>query len=230
MKSGFWLIGKYKGVPIFVHWTLLLWFPWYFFKGYELLEATISFLAFVFLMLAHEVGHTVAAKLRRVKVEKISLLLLHGECVHHYPDYEEDDVFIAWGGVIAQFFILLFALTVGYIAVAYKLQSYNFDSVLRVGYMAIAYSLPIFDYWLTPILYIFINFNLAIIALNLIPIQPLDGYKAWRIIPLFFEGLQSKYNFSFRKFYDALNFKKRRAMKKNSERVVHEIIERMKKK
>jgi stage IV sporulation protein FB len=209
MNSGFWSIGKWRGVPVFFHWTILLWIPWYLWQNMNFISTALTFLAFVLLMCVHELGHAIVAKKRHVKVEEIRLFVLHGQCEHEHPYYEEDDVFIAWGGVLAQFVILALALVTNYLLALLSPQAY---------------------YILAPLFYVFVNTNIAIATINLIPIQPLDGYRAWRAIPLLGEWLRPKYTLLFQKLQNMLNFKKRGKMKKDSERIVAELLERMKEK
>lgn len=209
MDSGFWAIGKWRGVPVFFHWSILLWIPWSVWQNMNFFWAAVTFPAFVLLMCAHELGHALAAKFRRVNVESIKLFVLHGQCEHEPPYHEEDDVFIAWGGVLAQLVILALAVAGKYLLL----------SLLPPAY-----------YLLFPLFYVFINANLTLAILNLIPIQPLDGYTAWCVFPLLGERLRPKYKTTFQNLHNALNFKKRRQMKKDSERIVAEFLERMKKK
>lgn len=209
MDSGFWSIGKWRDVPVFFHWTILLWIPWSLWQNMDFFWAALTFPAFVLLMCAHEFGHAIVAKLRHVEVEAIKLFVLHGQCEHEHPYYEEDDVFIAWGGVLAQLVLLVLALT--------------------AKHLSILLFPPVY-YILAPLFYVFINANITIAVINLIPVEPLDGYRAWRAIPLLWEWLQPKYGALFQKFHNVLNFKKRRKMKKDSERIVAELLERMKEK
>jgi Zn-dependent protease len=214
MHAGYWPIGKWKNIPVFFHWTLFLWLPWYFLINKNLIGAVFTFLAFVALLVAHEIGHAYIAKLRRVRVDAIKLYLLHGQCEHEQPYYEIDDVFIAWGGVLAQLVILILTLAVKYSLLLMPLTYFSF----RVFY------------FLAPVFFVFINANIVIAAINLIPIAPLDGHKAWRAIPLLLDRLSPSYKTNFYKLRKMLNLKKRRAAKVESARVVSNLLDRLRNK
>lgn len=209
MHSGYWLIGKWKRVPIFFHWTIFLWLPWHFWQERNVTWAVLSFLSFVVLLFAHEIGHAVVAKARRTKVFAIRLYVLHGQCEHEHPYYEEDDVFIAWGGVLAQFIVLIFAVAAKYMSQQLWPQSY---------------------YFLMPVFFVLINVNIVIAAINLIPVQPLDGYTAWRALPLLRKRIFPKIKVLLETLWNALNFKRRRALAKESARITTEFLSRFKEK
>src|SRR5512138_70718 len=94
-----WRIGKWRGIPISLHWTVLFGLPWFYYQGKNVPATAISFTAFLFLLLAHELGHAAVALWRNVEVCEIQLFFIHGLCWHDEPYHEQDDVLIAWGGV-----------------------------------------------------------------------------------------------------------------------------------
>lgn len=209
IRRGYRLIGKWKQIPLFFHWTILLWVPWYLFQGKGFAWVVVSFPAFVGLLAAHEIGHAIVAHRRGVKVESIRLYVLHGICEHEDPYYERDHVLIAWGGVLAQGIVLVVVLTLDHLS-----------SLL----------LPGLRESLDPVFFVLIDVNFAIAVINLIPIQPLDGHVAWRAIPL----LQARYlpqvRFRLRSLRGMLDLRKRRALAKDAGRLADELIERMKNK
>lgn len=207
--KGYWLIGKWKQIPLFLHWTILLWVPWYLLQGKSFAWVVVSFPAFVGLLAAHEVGHAVAARRRRVKVESINLYVLHGLCKHEDPYYESDHVLIAWGGVLAQGMVLVLALILDHLSSLF---------------------LPSLRYSLDPVFFVLINVNFVIAVINLIPVQPLDGHIAWRAIPLLRARYLPQVRFRLRSLRGMLNFRKRQALAKDAERLADELIERMKNK
>jgi stage IV sporulation protein FB len=163
MESGFWKLAHWKSIPIYAHWTILLWFPWYLLQGSSLIWVVPTFFCFATILLLHELGHAIAARYTKTRVHAIRLFVMHGECQHDTPYYETEDILIAWGGVIGQLCLLVFAL-----ATQYLLKLYS----------------PVLTYILSPIFDVLIRTNLLILAINLIPVKPLDGYIAWRIIPI----------------------------------------------
>ncbi len=209
MQSGFLKFGKWKQVPFYFHWTVLLWVPWYWWARGSLVWAVVTLLAYLGLILAHELGHAIAARSRRVKVHAIRLYVLHGQCEHEEPYYERDDLFIAWGGVLAQLCVLTMAAAVKY--------------VLR-------WLLPASEQFLAPILFVFIDANIVIGAINLIPVAPLDGHKAWRALLPAWHVFLSRARSAGRSVRRALDFNRRRAIKIESQQATAELLDRLKKK
>jgi stage IV sporulation protein FB len=162
MRS-FWRLGKWRGIPISLHWSVFIGVVWFYFQTRSLSATAISLGAFVFLLLAHELGHAAVARLRHVQVYGIELFIFHGTCSHEAPYDELDDVLIAWGGVAAQFVVLLVAL--------------NMDMLFASSFYT--------HRLISPLLSVFIEANIVIMIVNLIPVAPLDGATAWRALPLF---------------------------------------------
>jgi hypothetical protein len=93
----------------------------------------------------------------RRALARIDLYPFIGWCQYGAPAYSPDDCAIAWGGVLAQMPFLI----VGWVAAGFRdLVSELSALVLVFGYM-----------------------NIALIVLNLLPIDPLDGHRAWRLVP-----------------------------------------------
>jgi Zn-dependent protease len=204
-----WRLGKWRGIPIFLHWTVLLGLLWFYYQTRSLSATLISFAAFTMLLLAHELGHAIVALWRNVRVFKIQLYVIHGICAHDEPYHEEDDVLIAWGGVAAQFVLLVLALLADFL-------------------------LPIFSPFahaaMWPLLRVFIDTNLLIIVLNLIPIEPLDGAKAWRALPLLRERANAtSWGARLRRLVSARQRARETELDAKSKRVTAEIIDKLKK-
>ncbi|WP_457279004.1 hypothetical protein [Polaromonas sp. P5_D5] len=208
MQSVFWKFGKWRRIQFYFHWTVLLWVPWYWWAHGSLVWAVVTLVAYLVLLLAHELGHAIVARSQRVKVYAIRLYALHGQCEHEEPYYERNDLFIAWGGVLAQLCILAIAVIAKY--------SLRFLS-------------PALEQFLAPILFVFIDANIVIGAINLIPVAPLDGHKAWRALPLAWNVFLSRTKGAMRRFRRGFDFKKRRAIKIESQQAAAELLERLKK-
>jgi len=209
MKSGYWKPGAWKNVPIFVHWTILLWLPWYWLQSRSFMWAVLTLLAYTALLLAHELGHALAARSRRLRVHSIRLYVLHGQCEFEAPYHERDHVFIAWGGVLAQMCVLVVALA---------------------ALFATRILMPEGEYVLAPLFYVFIDANLVIAAINLIPVAPLDGHLAWRILPPLWDRLRARVQGGTRSSGNVIDFNKRRAAAKKSKLAAAELIDKLKKK
>ena len=194
-----WRLLKWRGVPVVLSWTALLGLPYFYYRQRELVGMAIAFGCFFFLMLIHELGHAAVAKWRRVKVLEIRLYAVHGLCRHEEPDHEVDDIWIAWGGVAAQAVVLLIAW------------------VARLQLDELAYLLyP--NTWL--VLDILIPTNLTIIVLNMLPVPPFDGAKAWLVVPRLWAKMPKA---SYKRW------QRNRELERKSKEVTADIIERLKK-
>lgn len=143
-------VGSWKNVPIFVHASTPVGL---------LLYAGVSpsaWAAFVGVILLHELGH--AAVVRAVG-GRATEVMIHG--FGGYCRWEGDvtplgRAAIACGGVAAQLVLLFVALALEkFGVVSWDVLTSNFWYRLTLG-------------------------NAVIIALNLLPISPLDGAEAWR--------------------------------------------------
>jgi stage IV sporulation protein FB len=208
MTQGLWQLARWKGIPILLHWSVLLGLVWFGFRYQRIVPALLTFLGFFALLLIHELGHAIAARSRNVRVFGIRLYLLHGLCSHAPPYRERDDVFIAWGGVLAQGVVLILAFVVSLI---------------------LANAFPVAEQALDPLFRVLILGNMFMIAFNLIPVAPLDGYRAWRVLHPLRGMLSSRFRQSTAWLKRALNLRKRRAMSKDAESNVVDLLERIKK-
>src|SRR5262245_30569508 len=204
-----WQLGQWRGIPISLHWTVFIGIAWFYYLTRSLAGTAIAFFGFLFLLLAHELGHAAVARRRRVEVLKIELLFLHGICAHEEPYDEIDDVLIAWGGVAAQFVVLVVALAADLLLAATAPQARGFVS---------------------PLLGVFIGTNLYMIVFNLLPLAPLDGAKAWRILPIIKEwAKQTSWAERLRKLLSARERARTQKLEAESERIAADIIDKLKK-
>jgi Zn-dependent protease len=154
MSRGWWTLGKLRGAPIRLHWTLplgaLAWSRFSF--------APAMWLAFATLILLHELGHAALVLKFRLGLSEIALHGAGGYCRHERSGSRLEESAIAWGGVLAQL-----ALFIG----------------VKLGELALG---PPTTLYAAQALYVFTEANLWLIALNLIPIEPLDGAKAWPLV------------------------------------------------
>ena len=190
-----------------MHWTVLLVFPWLWLMMQSIAAALIGSLAYLLLLLAHELGHAAMAHWRGATVESITLSGLHGQTSHAYPRNELDDILIAWSGVGAQLLVLLLALTSRYF-----LQ--DLDS-------------PLISFIAGPVLMVFTLWNLFLMIVALLPIGPMDGYRAWRVIPYLRNSLHRRRR--SRKVV-RLDPERRRALQKKSEQMASDVIQKLGKK
>ena len=208
MRSS-WGLGQWRGIPVSLHWTVFIGIAWFFYQTRSVLDTAVAFSGFCVLLLIHELGHAVVALWRQVEVHEIQLLFLHGNCSHEQPAYELDDVLIAWGGVAAQFVVL----------------------VIAVGADVLLAALWPFARLLTsPLLHVFIGTNVLIMIVNLIPVAPLDGAKAWRIVPLLAEwAKETSWAHKWRRRSAARETARAKKLEAESERIAADIIDKLKK-
>ncbi|MBI4818666.1 MAG: hypothetical protein HY791_20525 [Deltaproteobacteria bacterium] len=150
MVNGSFQIGRIRGAPILLHWSLLFgvvlicfWFG---------AIRPVSWVLFFGLVLIHELGHAVLVWRNGLTVEHVRLHALGGECAYSGFATPWQHSVVSWGGVLAQLAVL---------AVVYPFQA----EVL---------ALPFGE----ELLFILVRLNSSMIVLNLMPLPPLDGAKA----------------------------------------------------
>jgi stage IV sporulation protein FB len=155
-QGGYWLLGRWRGAPLKLHWSILLaavvfsrfrWSPG-FFVGYPCL------------LLAHELGHAVLVRRFGHRVVGIEVTGLGGVCNWSGNSSPFEEAAIAWGGVLAQ--LLVFVAT----------ELWLWHS-------------PVSSVFGREFARAFTDTNLWLMALNLLPIPPLDGARAWGIFKAF---------------------------------------------
>ena len=146
-------VGRLKGVPLRLHWTLPI--GAVLFCGEQ--GGPVAWGAFAALILVHELGHAALVRRYRLHVIDVTLHGAGGECHYSGEPTEMQRTLIAWGGVVAQAMVLVIACL--------ALAPHGPPSPTR-------------DALVTA----FIDRNLAMILLNLLPFRPLDGGEAWKIV------------------------------------------------
>lgn len=162
MSRGWWTPFKLAGAPIRLHWTL----PLGAFVMGRFAFVPAFWLGFALLILIHELGHALLVLRYRLGLTEIALHGLGGYCRHARPGTPFQDAAVAWGGVLAQFAAFLATLLV----------------LLVVG--------PPGSRHTAILAYVFTTINLWMIALNLLPIGPLDGRRAWPLLGMLWERLR----------------------------------------
>ena len=154
-----------RGVKVFFHWSVLL------IGGLLLLGAVedprLAFTvlaAYYGVILLHECGHMVAAQRKGCLVTSIELYPIWGITRFSEPYSRYDYCVIAWGGVLAQAIV-----AIPFIA---WVEIFGFTRFASVNAL-----LSIMGF-----------FSLSMAAFNLLPICPLDGSIAWRLLPALIKG------------------------------------------
>jgi Zn-dependent protease len=164
VNRGFWTIGRLAGAPIRLHWTLPL--------GALVMSrftfAPAYWLGFVLLILIHELGHALIVLRYRLGLREIMVHGVGGYCSHDPAHTRFQDSAIAWGGVLGQLLALAVTGTL----------------LLLLG--------PPTSLYTAQLAHVFTETNLFLIAINLIPIEPLDGRKAWPLVGMLWERLRRR--------------------------------------
>jgi|SRR5581483_1021781 len=152
-----------RGVPVYVHWSVLLLIPIVCVIEKSLLTAFLGTLACTVVIAVHELGHAAVARRFGLRVRSLRLALLAGQCVVETPRSKRAHVAIAWGGVAAQ---LVLGVVTWVVAMSCAAANVRIPSVLN------------------PFFAVFELLNPFIAACNLLPIRPFDGAAAWGLHPL----------------------------------------------
>lgn len=152
------------GAPIRLHWTLPL--------GALVMSrftfAPAFWLGFVLLILVHELGHALVVLRYRLRLLEIVVHGVGGYCSHDPARSRWQESAIAWGGVLAQLAVLLVTGAL----------------LLLLGPPASPHA--------AQLVHVFTETNLFLIAINLVPVEPLDGRKAWPLVGMLWERLRRK--------------------------------------
>ena len=123
----------------------------------------VAWLAVLVVILIHELGHAAAVLKARANVVAIRMDALGGCCEWIGQVTRAQRLAIVWGGVLAQLLLFGIALVV----------------TITLG--------PPSNEFLGQFLPILLQWNLILVALNLLPVKPLDGYDAWRLLSMTFK-------------------------------------------
>jgi Zn-dependent protease len=123
----------------------------------QALEAVGSYFG---VLLLHEMGHAAMARRLGYRATDIRLAIMHRLCDYDAPDTERDDALIAWGGVLAQLALALPLIALAQVPAVAALPGAG----ILVG---------VFGY-----------LSVLVALFNLTPAAPLDGAKAWRLVPI----------------------------------------------
>jgi len=150
-RDGFLVLGRVWQAPIRIHWSTPL-------VAFALTSFSFvpgAWLGFLVLVLVHELGHAALVRAFGAHVVSVNATGLGGTCEWYGDVTAKQRAIIAWGGVLAQGALYIVARFAAII-----LPSWGFIGQLM-------YSLTVT--------------NILLIAVNLLPIRPLDGAEAWRL-------------------------------------------------
>lgn len=161
---GYLTLGRVHGIPIRVHWTMPV--GALIFGGLRFAPA--FWLGFFVLVLAHELGHAWFVRRYRHHVLAVEVTGFGGLCRWSGRASPYERAVIAWGGVVAQGLLLIVA--------AALLAAFG----------------PARSVWTAELAHVFTRTNLWLIALNLLPLPPLDGAEAWPLARHALDKLRSR--------------------------------------
>jgi Zn-dependent protease len=164
-------VAQVCGVDVYVHWSILA-FGIVILAGTtrKLTSTVLGMAAYLTLLILHESGHLFMARRRGYQAFSMALYPIFGLASFEAPDSRIDRALIAWGGVLAQ------------ASVAVPLTLY----IILMGYTPFE---P-----LNAVLAILGGYSLLVAAFNLLPIRPLDGSRAWDLVPAWFEQRRLRRN------------------------------------
>jgi Zn-dependent protease len=109
LESGYFQLGRWRGVPLRIH--LLAPLGALLFTGFRF--APGAWLGFLLLILIHEMGHALAVMRYGLRVSSIDLHLYGGVCRWSGQATQWQRSVIAWGGVMAQALLLVLTWVIG---------------------------------------------------------------------------------------------------------------------
>ena len=152
-RSGYLNIGRVRGALVRLHWSILV--GALVFGGFRFDPVFLA--GYVGLVLLHEFGHALMAWRFGHSVTVIEVTGFGGTCHWSGNATPFEESAIAWGGVLAQALLL------------------------AAGYAWLVWAGPPGSAAEWTLLHLSTRTNLWLIAVNLMPIPPLDGARAWQI-------------------------------------------------
>ena len=154
-RNGCLIIKLSGAIPaVLIHWTAL---------ALAIIVSGFSFrpvtwLAVFAVILTHELGHAAGVLKAGANVVAIRMDAIGGCCEWVGRVTRAQRLAIVWGGVLAQ--LLLWG----------------------IAFVASIYLGPFIGGFSEDFLPVLLRWNLILVALNLLPVKPLDGYDAWRLL------------------------------------------------
>jgi stage IV sporulation protein FB len=158
--TGYLTLGRVRGAPIRVHWSAPL--GAIAFTGFSFSPGLWA--GFFLLVVLHELGHAAVVRHYGHQVIAVRVHAFGGDCQWAGDPTRAEDAAIAWGGVLAQG-ILWLAATITL-------------AVVGMPSSPILWALAV----------TFTSTNAHMILFNLLPIPPLDGHRAWPLLPILWQA------------------------------------------
>jgi Zn-dependent protease len=153
LEHGYLRVARPWGVELRIHWTVVAGAV----LAARLRLEPLIWLGFLGVVLTHELGHGLAVGAAGGQFVGLDVTGVGGSCRWRGTGTLLERAWVAWGGVLAQAALLAVSVVSSLL------------SGLPTGRLA------------APLGYCFVEVNLALLALNLLPFSPLDGALAWRL-------------------------------------------------
>lgn len=170
-------LGRLFGIPIDLHWTLVLVLAWVLYDGYHpsvgMQWGRVGWIGGVilllfFFVLVHELGHALTAKAFGKPTEKILLFPLGGGAyIREQPEQLSGELMVYFGGPFAN--LLLALMVLPFLAIDPDRW------LLLQQYIQPQRNLFTPSLWWEELLCLSFIVNLVLAAINLLPAYPLDG-------------------------------------------------------
>jgi stage IV sporulation protein FB len=158
-------VMQIRGTDVYVHWSVFLVAALMLSAVVRRPLVTLAGLAGWFgVMLIHECGHAFAAQRYGCGVQAIDLYPIFGVTRLETPWSKFADCVIAWGGVLAQAVIA--------IPIVVFLAQHGYSTLEPVN----------------ALLALLGPYSAMVAVVNLLPFRPLDGARAWKLLPSLFEA------------------------------------------
>jgi len=153
LVNGYFRAGRPAGVELRLHWSV----PVGALIVGGLRFEPLVWLGFMLVIIVHELGHAALGRLMGLEVVGIELTGIGGQCRWRGDSEPLESAWIAWGGVLGQGVLLLVTLAATGL---WGQQASAEWSLIR---------------------HVFVEINLWIMAVNLLPFPPFDGARAWAL-------------------------------------------------
>ncbi|HEX6961150.1 MAG TPA: site-2 protease family protein [Lacipirellula sp.] len=166
-----WRIGRLAGIDVYVHFTfilLLVWIGFYHYSAHEdwgeAIRGVLVIVALFAIVVAHELGHALAARRYNIETSDITLLPIGGVArLQRMPEKPSQELVVALAGPAVNV-ILAMALGIG---LYFNRDVMEVSEAARVGGNFLAQLLMI---------------NVVLAVFNLLPAFPMDGGRVVRAL------------------------------------------------
>jgi len=157
--NGYFNPATIKGIPIFIHWSFPAGglFIAFFFGDTSIKSVALFVVAYTTLILIHELGQAIAAKINSQKVHAVLITASGGWCCADIPTSIKAKLLFFGGRLLAQLFLLIITTsTISFIGKP--------PSILNIFVL------------------VFTFVNVVLITVNIYPSKGTDGKRLWETI------------------------------------------------